>query len=328
MSTAQVWIARELENYENLVCVLAGIVSTLGSVGCTFETAGGDGPVAEAQSQLLTDPSGTITIQIKKCPAVAFAGGTAQLTCGVDPGFVIAGGGAEILGTPQPGALLTASYPNGNFAWTVRAKDHVHPSSFTLQATAIGLKLSGVSAATLSSLMFISTQTAPQPGHLTNAFNLNLPPGFVAIGGGASITSPGGNQLLFTSEPFGSPSGLFGWRAGSKDHVISDVGSAVAYLITIPECPVGFVGGCLAVSVLATPDTAVGAGYQSISRTQVGLVSSVGGRSGFNGAGRLLTALAPTDLGNGSSSVFVRSKDHEVVDTGFLEAEQVTLRIK
>lgn len=61
---------------------------------------------------------------------------------GVDPGFKLIGGGAQVIYTPdQPGCLITASYPNDNLTkWIVKARDSMTPSSNVIKAFAIGLK--------------------------------------------------------------------------------------------------------------------------------------------------------------------------------------------
>jgi len=303
-----------------------GIAGMLALTGCSAEV-GGDASEEVSrteQQKLITDPTGTIQIAINTCSAVSFSGGVHSVSCPAPSGFVLIGGGGQVVGQPEPGALLQASYPVGQ-SWLVRAKDHVHPSGYQLQAAAIGLKLSGVSQSDLQAMVSVTTDAGTPAGHL-NFAQASPPSGNIVLGGGAQATSAGGQQLLFGSAPvLNSQSQVIGWSAASKDHVVSDIGNARSYVISIPACPAGFGGHCL-LSYATHPNSTTGTGYRPVTTPGTLVLSGAGAWANHTGAGRLLTAIMPIDQGFGNNNqVFANSKDHEVLDSGSTTADYVYL---
>jgi len=127
--------------------------------------------------QDFTDWSGQVHVRVYLGPWVY--GQHNVTTVSVDTDYVLVGGGAEIYGAGNPGALLTASNPDLNLTtWHASSKDHVNPYPHSLRAYAIGLRLDGVSSTDLRNYMVLVTQTST-PAHHPNAIAA-LPPGIFA----------------------------------------------------------------------------------------------------------------------------------------------------
>lgn len=163
----------------------------------------------------------------------------------------------------------------------------------------------------------IHAQTSASAAH--PSATATLAPGFLLAGGGAQSSSAGAGQLLVQS----SPSSTTSWYAESKDHIVSDLGSVTAFAIGIPECPSG-ASRCLQAAIASAGPTNTGPGYGSTSQTG-GLPTyaraSVGARSLYNDAGRLLVSLFPSSAGG-----VVLNKDHAIGDTGNLFIDLVAIR--
>jgi vibriolysin len=309
---------------------VSGLISA--GTGCAVEAGTADvtqdrtESVASAHSELLTDPTGTIQVVIRQCAIQSFSGGLHSTSCTVPSDFVMIGGGGQVVGQPVPGALLQASEPAGSSVWYIQAKDHVVGSSYQLQAAVVGLKLAGVSQSALQSLVTITQTVATPAGHSTTAFAFP-PAGHVVLGGGALATSPGGQQLLSGTAPYPTSTGSVpsAWVASAKDHVVSDIGNVKAFVISIPACPPGF-GACLTSKVVRATSPS-GGGYRSITMSSTSLVTGFGATADYGaGAGRLLTAIWPTDLAFGNeSTLFVNSKDHQIASPGTTTGFQITL---
>ncbi len=124
--------------------------------GCGLTPDAQEGDVEQAITSDFTDASGTVTVRIKQCAPTPPQEITT--TCPVDSGFVLIGGGAEILGEGSPGALLTASFPDvGLTTWTASSKDQNLFFPHQLSAYSVGLKLAGVSPQTLCSFMKVTS---------------------------------------------------------------------------------------------------------------------------------------------------------------------------
>src|SRR5262245_35632418 len=103
------------------VLPIACAPSVVGLVGCGPASSGDElsEPVAEVASALdFQDASGLVRIRVTTCAPVTShveptsGRNVAESICPVDAGFVMVGGGAEIVGEGQPGALIKASKPN------------------------------------------------------------------------------------------------------------------------------------------------------------------------------------------------------------------------
>jgi hypothetical protein len=308
--------------YAAIAVCTAGAI--LNNSGCTAT----DGDTEEnlaTQSQLVTDPTGKITISITQCAATGLAPGEQSTTCPVASGFVLIGGGGQVLGRPSPGDLLQRTEPSGQ-GWFVLARDLVHESSYQLRAAAIGLQLDGVSQSALASMVAITSAVGPT-GHSSTATAASPNSDFIVIGGGARAVANANQHSLVASMPLTDSTGkVVSWAATSKDHVNSDPGFITSFAISIPRCPAGFTGGCLATNV-ASASSGRGTGYQDATVTTTGAVSGVGAQAIFSNAGRLLTTIWPTDTGIANqTSLLAVSKDHIVADSGSSVAYQVLLR--
>jgi hypothetical protein len=299
----------------------AFLMGTLLAVGaCSSDRGAQEEPADPAQVQnavvtslgIWNDCSNTVHTQAWQCdwsPVAAHPHAECQIP---DASYVLVGGGAEISDAGNPaaaGGLLTASYPSSDLTtWLADSKDHVFQSLHKLRAYAIGLKLDGVSAPSLSSQMLLKADTSIPAQH--PEVSTPVPIGFLMVGGGAKTNYSGAGQLLTESYPLDATT----WHARSKDHSFSDEGTVSSYAIAVPTCPAGF-NGCLRVQRSSSSVTAA-QGYVSKQQTVGQAVSSVGGRSTYNGAGRLLVNLAVMSAGGVAAS----SKDHEWLDSGTLEA--------
>jgi len=270
--------------------------------GCSFSTYAGCWD--------FDDPSGTLSVRVYQChwrgPAQA-----PQASCPVEADYALVGGGAEIFGEEQPGAMLTASYPGSELIyWYAASKDHYYVYPHYLRAYAIGLKLAGVAGSTLRSSMYVATSTsgpASQPEAV-----VQVPPGFLMIGGGARTSFTAG-QLLYMSKPYSNNPGETRWQAKSKDHIVVDHGYITAYAIAIPVQPPGY-SRRLAVGLYNwyTPSPS-GYSYVAGYASSPWITTSVGGFAGWYSAGRLLSDLFPLPFGPGGG-VLARSKDHQVAE--------------
>jgi len=308
---------------------LIGMVGIRGAAGCGAESGvGSDESVAAESMQLLSD--GIFEVVVKNCAAVSFSSGINSTACRVPTGYVLIGGGGQVLtGPTEAGAYLQASMPSGD-NWIVKARDHSkYRSNYRIQASVIGLKVVGVSEATLRQKIKVTTSTSSPPERY-NFADAYPPAGYVALGGGAEAISAGGHELLVASKP--SPSGG-GWRAVAKEHIISDPGTAKAYVISmqsfntdivLPQGPFLHVG--TSISKITSTSSA---GYQSISLRTTGTVPCGAGASADfrGGGGRLLTAMMPTDLnfGNKNFEVFAASKNIESSGVGTTTAYGVSI---
>ena len=282
-----------------------------------------------------TDVSGTVVMRAYQCRNDEPSGHPVA-NCKVEDDYVLVGGGAEVEGEPQPGALLLQSEPGNDLAtWWARSKDHWYPQVHNLRAYAIGMKLkkpdgSFIPAAELRSQMYVhyakscaapgacatphpsvSIGIADSPSH--QAGDLRIGGGGYALGGWDTL------QLLTASFPSGSE----GWTVAAKDHIVNGPGVVEAAVIGIRRCPAGF--GCLVVNVQSTGDQGVGTGYQHMTNWTTGqyATASIGGSS-VGTAGRLLTDLIPLLANRGGVDVW--SKDHYAVDSGYMNAFTVVVR--
>jgi len=302
---------------------ICGIINLgiLVASGCGLTPDAQEGDVEQALSSDFVDASGTVTVRIKQCLGTVVQE-INTTTCSVDSGFVLIGGGAEVVGEGSPGALLTASFPDlGQTTWTASSKDQHLVFAHRLNAYSVGLKLAGVTPQTLISFMkVVSVRSTPSEHPSTS---ISVPGGFNLVGGGARANWVTEGQLLTRSIPSGSQ-----WLAASKDHAVAEVGTVDAFVIGITSGTIpGF--GSIDVSVNQV-STSVPTGYGTANRlVPAGFVlASIGGDAQFNGAGRMLTDLipfgdAPADSAQGAT---VRSKDQEFQDSGTTTAYAVAIR--
>jgi hypothetical protein len=236
-------------------------------------------------------------------------------TCPVPKGFVLIGGGAEVEGKPEPGALLTASYPDMIAQqWVAESKDHVQSNPHRLRAFSIGLLVRGMSVDDLRPKVRITSRNSPTPaGHTATAF-ATPPSDELLIGGGAESLWGGAGQLLTGSYP--SNVGVFGasWIAKAKDHEASDLARITSYAISIPPCLTPDVCVGLGADMW---NSATGGGYLQSSRISPSLTvtTSVGIQNFIDsGPGRLVTDMKPIMSQQGGVDTW--TKDHITASVG------------
>jgi hypothetical protein len=278
-----------------------------------------------------TDWSGRVSIRVYWCDWVG-PSEVPSATCTIpDADYALVGGGAEICAsypgalnlcsgsqlTGSPGALLTGSYPLDAATWKASSKDHILVYSHYLRAYAIGMKLTGVS--NLRSLINLH-EVAGAPDSACSTAS-----GFL-VGGGAYATYSGNGSMLTHSSPVPS---LNCWRAECTDHIFAPDFSGVVHAIAIgiPQCPAGFVGGCLQ-NGLFTWNTADGTGYLFSQSFASGgwAASSIGGQAHWDDgqAPRWLVDLRPGWYNAGGAQA-VWTKDHDYVAWGWTEADALVV---
>ena len=141
-------------------------------------------------------------------------------TVSVAPGFVMTGGGAQVL-YRGPGNLLTSSHPADATTWFVASKDHDQPDPAPIAPFAIGLRSRrGIPVATKT---FEATSAlASRPGI---GVSVGAEEGLLVGGGGHINFSEPGN-LLITSI-FDNDT----WRCEGTDHINPSPATATAYAI-------------------------------------------------------------------------------------------------
>jgi len=158
------------------------------------------------------------------------------------------GGGGEVKGNGQAGAMLTMSTPtNGLKSWLAASSDHQIPYVHQLRAYAIGMRVrmspngNFLPEDKLRSQMYIrwAADTVATGHHSLTATLSGAPeyqPGDLMVGGGAYVSTWGGaGQLLVSSLPIG----VTGWAAESKDHGIVASAQLGIGLIGMRRCPAG-----------------------------------------------------------------------------------------
>jgi hypothetical protein len=290
--------------------LLVGGLTLGAATGCAMEGAEvGDEVSVGTQTQALTtqnyfDADAKVQIRVKTCDWSGFSQHPSAI-CTVDAGFVLVGGGAEVEGSASGGGLLTHSFPANTSAWVAASKDHVAAHSHRIRAYSVGMKLSGMSEATLRSLVTITRATSGTSNRPTST--VSAPAFHVMLSGGASVNYNGAGVLLTESYP----SGDFAWTASAKDHNQADTGTITTSVISVPVClnNLWTNGSCLITNTIN--NSAASGGYTvATTNTPIGYTPlGVGGRARWSGAGRLLTDIFPTNsVGNAGATAW--SKDH------------------
>ena len=153
-----------------------------------------------------------------------------------DPDMVVIGGGGMAVETPA-GALLTASYPKGDWStWLVSSKDHGIANPHYLTAYAIGLKIDGMTRDQLVEALEVKSDhsSSIEPHPLADVdVDAN---DYLLLGGGFNILFNGAGNFATGSIPITA----YTWMAASKDHGIPD--PAILHVVAIgikQHLPVG-----------------------------------------------------------------------------------------
>ncbi|HKP95049.1 MAG TPA: RICIN domain-containing protein [Fibrobacteria bacterium] len=324
---------------------LAGLIS-----GCNLN----DNAPAEERPQLATaasivttsfkDATGRIEIKIKTCDPTA-AAATNCAYCTVDDGWARIGGGGQILGESNPGAMLQASYPDPNFftqanahgctgpagnpaqriniddraTWVARSSGATHQ----LQAYVIEMRMLGNNGlwfrppVTEGRDNVTSSVNPPANWRVETTEQFQANPGQYLIGGGAYIFKGDGNlnqatptnAYLVGSYPVDGTDGR-AWRAVARSQANPAPFEVLkSYGIFMDACPAEISPTCINYPTIRSVSSATTSGYGTstlfIPDFQVN--GSIGGYAAVSSGGaRYLADLIPF---NGSRQGFtVRSK--------------------
>jgi len=153
-----------------------------------------------------TDVSGKLQFSVRSCTATPLAAGLQCAYCPVEPGYIVIGGGAQILGSPSSARLKTSrpdSYGTeiqrsctgdapaadaSHDIWLVRSYS-AGTTKHQVQAYVVGLKIAGMSETELRP--YIGAPNENTTGLLAQpTMDLDAPPGKMLIGGGAELLGP------------------------------------------------------------------------------------------------------------------------------------------
>jgi hypothetical protein len=297
------------------------------------QAIGASKAITMTESQEFCDQSTGICTLIVQCDWVG-PGRHNTAICGIlSADYVMVSGGAEIEGTsvngfkapgPQPGALLTESAPTvigESWVWEASSTDHDLVFLHRLRAYAIGLKLPGIVSVDLNKMLKIRRTVSGIARRPTATQQISA--GEILVGGGAVAIYSGDGQLLTESYP----SSTTAWTASSKDHNHADPGQVVAWAVSIPACPAGYVHGCIATRIISENLTGFsGGGYLLGCAGYSNPTTAVGAQSLYGGDGRMLTALFPSLGTCEPPGPAVSSKDHETTDVGRIQAYAIRLQ--
>lgn len=193
--------------------------------------------------------------------------------------------------------------------------------SHLLTAYAIGVRLDGVNAATLRSMILRTGITVPPVPGGSPSPGGSIGWGPMGIGGGASTITAGVGQLL--TRTWGVSSA---WEMESKDHLESSPGWVTGYTTTLNTNGIVEGFGAIEVGHVTGSSTLPGAGVQ----TATGLVSAgwalaaLGGAAFTNsGPGRMLFRIG---VDGDSRNIIVQSKDHVESSAGSTVAMWTEIR--
>jgi hypothetical protein len=230
-----------------------------------------------------TDSSGLVTLSFY---TGATSSGVANgVSCAVSEDEMVVGGGTYVSGSMSAYGFMVASLPNETLRSWWGETASITGQTYNHTTWAIGLKLAGVSGHDLRDMAIIKTAYA-SPGHWS-AGSVEVDPGYIMVGGGASASSP--DRYLVASYPDGTNE----WAAISKDHGVSREGRVQIVLIELPINPPGF-SGTLESLRRGAAGTWVSTGYGDANLNYPAdewALTAIGGRAEYSGAGRMLRAL-------------------------------------
>jgi len=317
-------------SYRGLLVITAAFA---GSAACGTDGVPTESVQREESAQVLdagvistwnwTDETGTIHVQVRNCDFGA-NGQSVVAECAVHPDYVLVGGGAAIDPAGDPGALLTANYPDPQSGtWKAASKAHHVPFLHRLRASSIALRLSGVTQQMLKfQTHYVGQLSGPSAAPSATA---TVIPGDILVGGGGRAIYNGAGLLLTESQATDSVS----WRVSAKAHHVYDTGTASVFAIGVKRCPTGYTGGCLSSSIF-TSSGSHGTGFRVTQVLVPGpwLPTSLGGRAASDNfvAGRLLNAITPARTGPSPLYAFVSTKDHVIAESGYAIAQALGVR--
>ncbi|WFB09351.1 hypothetical protein LRS74_21625 [Streptomyces sp. LX-29] len=237
----------------------------------------------------------------------------------VGDGEMIAIGGGATATDADPGALLTASYPNDDLSgWVVSSKDHLRAHAHELTSYVIGLKIAGLSRAQLLRSVYVSRADSGAAPHPEAEAGIPSSTDYVLVGGGFRVDWHGQGNLGTAS----FPATEFSWKARSKDHLVSDPANIRAYAIALRRhLPVGRVD--VAITRADSGQTAHPAAVAAVAPGYA--LTGGGGDVHWRGDGNLLWRLEPATSRTPSFSA--AAKDHLRSDPASITAYALGVRI-
>jgi hypothetical protein len=266
-----------------------------------------------------TDWSGTIMTRIYLCSTT---GTHTEAVCNVEPDYVGIGGGAYADYGTGAGALLTSSYPAGFYGWAASAKDHKVACTHRLDVYAIGLKVAGMSAATLRSNLKWMQVTSSPAVHYPQAVVPSDPNIFWITGGVRVDWQDYGNSgsLMVDDSP-----NDFTWEGASMDLINSNIATVTTYAIGLPITMPGYNGNLWGiVKQSGSPYVDHGVGIASVSIDPGSVLVGTGGEAILASgsyqlsAGRFLFGMRPE--GATFNTVSAYTKDHVNRRNGYTNA--------
>jgi hypothetical protein len=286
---------------------VAGLAAVAcGSAGGEVANEEASGTISEAftWATRYDNSAAPVRTQVKFCRS-GFGPAPRTVDCAVDPGFALVGGGARALWS-SAGAMLTQSQPlNDGFTWRARSVDHTYSEPHDLEVYAIGLRLEGVNARVLRSMMSTAGTAAPSDAITSSA------PGWIVSGGGSVTTTPLPGKMLTRSrhDPLG-------WSvAGKPLNQATPAGVGIAMRLI----PTGIVEGFGAIDLWRRVGptnfvtTGVGTSVDSML-TGWAIVAYGGEATASSGPGRFQFGMGPD--GMILNRARAESKDHAVVSGG------------
>jgi hypothetical protein len=285
-------------------------------------------PLGRASSALIgtqvsshTDWTGTVSIRVYRCDWVFGQHNSTDCTI-PDADYAAVGGGGEILGSEQPGALLTGTLPVTDKAtWRVNSKDHGQVYPHSLRAYEVGMKLTGV--ADLRSQIVIH-----YGGGGAISDYLGVGPDEILVGGGGFVVTEGPGKLLRILDfyPDYEIPGIANhvWVTVQENQFADPDARVFAAAIALPKCPPGYVGGCLQNEVMHW-DGLSGGGYTVSdihyiwgSAWAISAIGGIANREIDTPFNRFLTDVIP--ILSWTEGGVVWSKDHGDPHTGWSTA--------
>jgi hypothetical protein len=275
-----------------------------------------------AAGRIQTLYGGDTYIEIQRFEQTFIAGHLNRYSLTVPSDYVIVGGGAMIIDpASHPNAFLFESRPKlGTNEWYASSKDHGTSDIHQLSIVAIGMKVCGLTADQLRSHMSELSSTTNIPQSHNNVISGGPGTGYTMISGGAIVNyGTGYGNLLVSSYPdsnLGNP----GWHVESKDHLHSSPATISTYTIWIETA---FINGKLNISITHASTVYTSSGPSVNATWTAPLFTTTGALGTYNGQGRMLQAIYPTDPGY--PSIYVRNKDQQYGDSGNLTAYAITI---
>jgi hypothetical protein len=213
---------------------------------------------------------------------------------------IIGGGATTNWVMPQPGQLLTSSYPLDEHHWVATSKAHSVSFPAMLSAFAIAIHNPGGRLYDVKIFARRSTTNAD-----TSSMSASVDAGYAMTGGGAQTVTAGVGQLLTASYPSSDTV----WTANSKAHTVSSPGDIVAYAIGV-KSKTG--SPFPKVTRVASAASAPGEYPQNTLNVAASFILTGGGAwvQYATPVGCLLTGSVPV----GSFGWFAQAKDHSAAD--------------